>query len=138
MKRSNIKSRIKRDELNPVFHFKDKVEDDKILTKGMIKAALKSGKLVLSNKHLKDGEKITQGHLNIHELAFVLVPEKVWCLQDDQEKVKLDVDLNKTKNEDDLWWNQAGLTHLDLSSNVITEISPNVQNLMELTVLNVS
>jgi hypothetical protein len=56
MKRSNVKSRIKKDELNPVFHFKDKEEDDKVLTKGVIKQALKSGKLELSSKNLKFGE----------------------------------------------------------------------------------
>lgn len=55
MKRSNIKSRIKKDELNPLFHFKDKEEDDKVLTKAVIKQALKSGKLVLSSKNLKFG-----------------------------------------------------------------------------------
>lgn len=56
MKRSNVKARIKKDELNPLFHFKDKEEDDKVLTKGVMKQALKSGKLELSNKHLKVGE----------------------------------------------------------------------------------
>lgn len=55
MKRSNIKSRIKKDELNPLFHFKDNEEDDKVLTKAVIKQALKSGKLVLSSKNLKFG-----------------------------------------------------------------------------------
>lgn len=56
MKRSNVKSRIKKDELNPLFHFKDQEEDDKVLTKGVMKQALKSGKLELSNKHLKVGK----------------------------------------------------------------------------------
>lgn len=56
MKRSNIKARIKKDELNPLFHFKDKEEDDKVLTKTVIKQALKSGKLVLSSKNLKFGK----------------------------------------------------------------------------------
>lgn len=56
MKRSNVKSRIKKDELNPLFHFKDEKEDDKVLTKGVMKQALKSGKLELANKHLKVGK----------------------------------------------------------------------------------
>lgn len=55
MKRTNVKSRIKKDELNPLFHFKDKEEDDKVLTKKIVKNALKTGKLELSNKHLKVG-----------------------------------------------------------------------------------
>lgn len=57
MKKANIKARIKKDELNPVFHFKDKVEDDKVLTQGIIKATLKSGKLELSGKNLKFGKR---------------------------------------------------------------------------------
>lgn len=56
MKKSNIKSRIKKDELNPLFHFKEKEEDDKVLTVSVIKQALKSGKLELSSKNLKFGE----------------------------------------------------------------------------------
>lgn len=57
MKRNeNIKSKIKRDQLNPVFHFKDKEDDDKVLTKNVIKLALKTGKLELSSKNLKFGE----------------------------------------------------------------------------------
>lgn len=62
----------------------------------------------------------------------------MWCLQE-AEKINVDaVDLNKKQNEDELWWNQNGLTHLDLSSNVLTEISVGVKNLVDLTVLNVS
>ena len=57
MKRSNVKSRIKKDELNPLFHFKDKEEDDKVLTQAVIKQALKSGKLELSSKNLKFGKR---------------------------------------------------------------------------------
>jgi hypothetical protein len=57
MKRhENVKSKIRRDQLNPVFHFKDKEEDDKLLTKTVIKQALKSGKLELTSKNLKHGE----------------------------------------------------------------------------------
>lgn len=64
MKKSNIKSRIKKDELNPIFHFKEKEEDDKVLTVGVIKQALKSGKLELSAKNLKFGEwKIEENEL---------------------------------------------------------------------------
>lgn len=56
MKRSNVKSRIKKDQLNPLFHFKEKDEDDKVLTQSVIKQALKSGKLELASKNLKFGE----------------------------------------------------------------------------------
>lgn len=67
------------------------------------------------------------------------VPEKVWSLQEREKKANPNVvDLNKKQNDDDLWWNQATLTHLDLSSNVLTEISGKIRNLTDLTVLNVS
>lgn len=56
MKRSDIKARIKKDELNPLFQFKDAEEDDKVMTQGVIRQALKSGKLVLSSKNLQFGE----------------------------------------------------------------------------------
>lgn len=56
MKKTNVKSRIRRDELNPLFHFKDKEEDDKLLTLNVMKQALKSGKLELSSKNLKFGK----------------------------------------------------------------------------------
>lgn len=55
MKKANIKSRIKKDQLNPIFHFKNKEEDDEILTKAIIKETLKSGILKLSGKNLKFG-----------------------------------------------------------------------------------
>lgn len=62
----------------------------------------------------------------------------MWNLHD-VEKINPDVfDFNKKHNEDDLWWNQAMITHLDLSSNVLTEVSGNIRNLMDLTVVNVS
>lgn len=66
------------------------------------------------------------------------MPEKVWNLQG---PVKLNSDalnLDRKQNEDEMWWNQLHLTHLDLSSNVLTEISGQISNLMDLTVLNVS
>jgi hypothetical protein len=53
MKKANVKSRIKKEDLNPVFHFKDKAEDDKILTPQIIKQALKTGKVELVGKNLK-------------------------------------------------------------------------------------
>lgn len=68
MKRFNVKSRIKKDELNPLFHFKDKEDDDKILTQNVMKQALKTGKLELSSKNLKFGKQrifIVQGLVRI-------------------------------------------------------------------------
>lgn len=55
MKKSNIKSKIKKDELNPLFRFRDKEEDEKVLTEDVIKAALNSGRLELTSKNLSCG-----------------------------------------------------------------------------------
>lgn len=66
------------------------------------------------------------------------VPAKVYNIQE-PEKINPNVfDLDRTQNEDDLWWNQCALKQLDLSSNVLTEISSDIRNLQDLTVLNVS
>ena len=66
------------------------------------------------------------------------VPDRVWNLSESDENeprdLRFDLDRNK---EDDLWWNQKSLTNLDLSSNVLTSISSQIGNLMDLTVLNV-
>lgn len=63
MKKINVKSRIKREDLNPVFHFKDKVEDDKILTPQIIKLALKTGKVELVGKNLKNSKDLLENQL---------------------------------------------------------------------------
>uniref|UniRef100_A0A182Y318 Disease resistance R13L4/SHOC-2-like LRR domain-containing protein n=1 Tax=Anopheles stephensi TaxID=30069 RepID=A0A182Y318_ANOST len=112
------RSRIREQELNPVFHFQDKKEDSQLLTRARIKQALKSGVLNLSGKGL------------------ATVPEKVWNLSDSEENEKeVRYDLDRS-NEEDSWWNQKSLTTLDLSSNTLTTISENIQNLADLTVLN--
>lgn len=56
MNRQGVKCRINKQELNPLFHFKDNVEDDKVCTANLMKQALKTGTLKLSNKNLSSGE----------------------------------------------------------------------------------
>lgn len=81
-------------------------------------------------KHLKKSS---------NRVVEISVPEKVYNIHDEPEKINPNVvDLDKTQNEEDLWWNQCTLKHLDLSSNVLTEISSDIKNLFDLTVLNVS
>ncbi|XP_058053974.1 leucine-rich repeat-containing protein 40 [Anopheles bellator] len=114
-----VRSRIRQQELNPVFHLQNKEEDDQILTRVKIKQALKTGVLNLAGKGL------------------ATVPEKVWNLSDSDENEKeVRYDLVRPPQEDDSWWNQKSLTSLDLSSNTLTVISENIQNLADLTVLN--
>ncbi|XP_053672417.1 leucine-rich repeat-containing protein 40 [Anopheles nili] len=116
--RQMARSRIREQELNPVFHFQNKTEDNQILTRARIKQALKSGTLNLSGKGLAS------------------VPEKVWNLSDSDENEKeVRYDLDRS-NDEETWWNQKSLTSLDLSSNTLTTISENIQNLADLTVLN--
>uniref|UniRef100_A0A182FGB9 Disease resistance R13L4/SHOC-2-like LRR domain-containing protein n=1 Tax=Anopheles albimanus TaxID=7167 RepID=A0A182FGB9_ANOAL len=113
-----VRSRIRQQELNPVFHVQKAEEDNQILTRGKIKQALKTGVLNLAGKGLAS------------------VPEKVWNLSDSDENEKeVRYDLDRTQEEDS-WWNQKSLTSLDLSSNTLTLISENIQNLVDLTVLN--
>lgn len=51
-----VRSRIRQQELNPVFHVQKAEEDNQILTRGKIKQALKTGVLNLAGKGLASGE----------------------------------------------------------------------------------
>jgi hypothetical protein len=53
---SNVKSKINRNQLNPLFHLQDKKEDCKVLSKAMIKQAKKSGILNMASKGLGTGK----------------------------------------------------------------------------------
>lgn len=88
----------------------------------------------IMSKQLSRSNKLTNKKFLFH----LIVPEKVFNLQDPVKVNPNVVDLNNTPNEDDLWWNQRHITHLDCSSNVLTEINPDIGNLLDLTVLNVS
>lgn len=55
MYKKSVKSRIKKEDLNPVFYFQTEDDDDKVLSKALIKTALKSGNLNLANKGLGSG-----------------------------------------------------------------------------------
>ena len=68
MKKINVKSRIKKEELNPVFHFKDKAEDDKILTPQIIKQALKTGKIEIVGKNLKNSKDLLENQLTFNAI----------------------------------------------------------------------
>ncbi|XP_026752116.2 leucine-rich repeat-containing protein 40-like [Galleria mellonella] len=98
-----------------VFHLQDKKADDNELSTGLIKSAKRTGQLNLSNRGLGT------------------VPENVWkidelVLEDSKEVDFARSDLNN-------WWNAEPLKMLDLSSNVIKSISPNVKLLPQLVTL---
>lgn len=69
--------------------------------------------------------------------VFFLVPDKVWNIHaPDKDDVDVSYDKASTKETNE-WWTQTCLTNLDLSSNVLTSISSDIANLLDLTVLNV-
>lgn len=56
MSRPGVKCRINKEDLNPLFHFKNNAEDDKVCTANLMKLALQTGTLKLSNKNLSSGK----------------------------------------------------------------------------------
>lgn len=76
---------------------------------------------------------------NFTILSLFKVPERVWQLDqlDEAEVHLLEVKMDHDVDEDK-WWEHKPLTWLDLSSNCITKLPPQIQNLVTLTVLNVS
>jgi len=72
-------------------------------------------------------------------LNLFTVPEKVWQLDqlDEAEVHLLEVKMDHDVDED-RWWEHEPLTCLDLSSNCITKLPPQIKNLVTLTELNVS
>lgn len=70
------------------------------------------------------------------------VPARVWNLHAPDGAGDATTDVSFDRKEDDrdretAWWNQASLTQLDLSSNVLRTIDAGIGNLLDLTVLNV-
>lgn len=67
------------------------------------------------------------------------VPERVFKLHEpEKDEIDLSFDAVKSRNDEDVWWNQKALTQLDLSSNALSSISSALANLTELSILNVS
>lgn len=111
-KQSQVKA--KRKLLNPIFHLQTKNEDDKLLTKGLIKVVRRTGQLNLSGRGL------------------ATVPTRMFSMYDIE--VEHEYDLSKTP--DDPWWSFAPLVYLDLSSNTLQLIPSAIKMFEDLTVLN--
>lgn len=68
-------------------------------------------------------------------IISLLVPENVWKINELVLDETKDVDF--TRSNQNNWWNAEPLKMLDLSSNVIKTISPNIKLLQELVTLKV-
>jgi Leucine-rich repeat (LRR) protein len=80
------------------------------------KQARKSGQLNLSNREIK------------------IIPDKIWKINQEIPEEER----NASLDSDEKWWDQTQLNKLILASNQITSISPDVQLLQALVVLDVS
>lgn len=63
------------------------------------------------------------------------MPENVWKINELVLDESKDVDFSRSNHNN--WWNAEPLKMLDLSSNVIKTISPNIKFLQELVTLKV-
>ncbi|XP_041988341.1 leucine-rich repeat-containing protein 40-like isoform X2 [Aricia agestis] len=108
--KSGVKVRNK-----PVFHLQDKQADEKELSIGLIKSAKRTGQLSLCNRGLGT------------------VPDNVWKIDELSLDDTKEVDF--TRSDTNNWWNSEPLKTLDLSSNVINTISPDIKYLQALVTL---
>lgn len=115
----NIRSKIKKQDVNPVFHVQTKEEDNKILTKTFISSVLRTGKLQLCNKNLST------------------IPDKLWQIYERPAKSGLvSIDFDRCPDDDnEMWWNVKALTLLNLSNNVICDVSSKIETYLDLTTL---
>ncbi|XP_067619510.1 leucine-rich repeat-containing protein 40 isoform X2 [Eurosta solidaginis] len=109
-----VRSRL--GQLNPLFHKRDKTEDENALPKHLLKQARKTGALQLSGKGL------------------TTVPEQIYQINETDKDLPTSLEQLSVK-EEDAWWNQMPITNLDLSSNALTHLSPKIENLDSLTTL---
>ncbi|CAH0750193.1 unnamed protein product [Diatraea saccharalis] len=111
---SKIKSRINVSNKS-VFHLQDKKADDKELSLGLIKSAKRTGQLSLCNRGLGT------------------VPDNVWKIDELVLEETKEVDLSRSDIHN--WWNSEPLKMLDLSSNAINNIPPQIKMLQCLVTL---
>ncbi|XP_045582047.2 leucine-rich repeat-containing protein 40 [Procambarus clarkii] len=80
------------------------------------------------------------GQLNLSNRGMIEVPDKVYHIHemDGEEAKKLTMSMTMDGSDDDRWWEQTDLTKLYLSSNRISNISPKINNLLSLQVLDLS
>lgn len=75
---------------------------------------------------------------NILLSTNIVVPEKMFTMYDLTNENEINIDLSRVVKEEDAWWSIKPLTHLDLSSNVLTILPKEISMFQDLMVLNVS
>lgn len=74
-------------------------------------------------------------------MSIDLVPDEIWNLEEliAKEKNTMFVpEFDKYPDDDDFqWWERKSISTLNLNTNAIVEISPKIQQLIDLTNLNV-
>lgn len=73
------------------------------------------------------------GQLNLSNREIQTIPDKVWKINTEIPEEK-----NASLNSDEKWWDQTELSKLILASNQISSISPDIQLLKGLVVIDVS
>ncbi|CAG9860792.1 unnamed protein product [Phyllotreta striolata] len=118
MDKQSVKMKSRRKIVNPVFHLQTKQENDQHITKDVIRLVKNTGKLNLSSKHLS------------------AVPDKMFAMYELTNENEINIDLSRTIDEGDAWWSIKPLTHLDISSNVLTAMPKDINMFQDLLVLN--
>lgn len=78
------------------------------------------------------------GQLNLTGRGMIDVPDQVWNINilTDDERRGLSLSLDQC--DGDRWWDQADLTKLYLSSNKLSSLSPDIEKLQALTILELN
>jgi len=79
----------------------------------------------------------SSGQLNLSNRGLVAVPTKVWTIGElDKEEQRKVSQISMDSQSDENWWEQVDMTKLILACNKISEISPQISNLLSLQVLD--
>ncbi|CAN8003981.1 unnamed protein product [Ixodes hexagonus] len=78
------------------------------------------------------------GQLNLTGRGMIEVPEIVWNINNLTEEERQGLSVSLDHCDGNRWWDQADLTKLYLSSNQLTTLSPNIEKLRALNILEIN
>ncbi|XP_040063471.1 leucine-rich repeat-containing protein 40 [Ixodes scapularis] len=78
------------------------------------------------------------GQLNLTGRGMIEVPEIVWNINNLTEEERQGLSVSLDHCDGDRWWDQADLTKLYLSSNQLTVLSPDIERLQALNILEIN